>query len=95
MTADGDLVHPYVTWFMDCATKAVTGVAVTPGHPRRAWVPAALPSAIVRTDRYGPLGGMPEHVRFDRGSNFLSRTVTTALTAPDADVTVLPPYSPT
>ncbi|MGC0415529.1 transposase [Embleya sp. AB8] len=92
--ADGDLVHPYVTWFIDCATKAITGVAVTPGPPTRASVLAALRSAVVRTDPYGPFGGLPEHVRFDRGQDFLSRTVTAALTALDADITVLPPYSP-
>ncbi|MFI6582913.1 Mu transposase C-terminal domain-containing protein [Embleya sp. NPDC050493] len=94
VTADGDLVHPYITWFIDCATKAITGVAVTPGYPTRASVLAALRSAIVRTDPYGPFGGLPEHVRFDRGRDFLSRTVTTALNALDADITVLPPYSP-
>ncbi|GCD97063.1 hypothetical protein [Embleya hyalina] len=48
----------------------------------------------MRTAPYGPFGGLPEHVRFDRGSNFLSRAVPTALTAPDADITVLPPHSP-
>ncbi|MHB9864578.1 integrase catalytic domain-containing protein [Streptomyces sp. YIM S03343] len=92
--ADGDLVAPYVTWFIDCATKAITGVAVTPGTPTRASILAALRSAIVRTDPYGPFGGLPEHVRFDRGRDFLSRTVSAALTALDADITVLPPYSP-
>ncbi|WP_406292896.1 transposase family protein [Embleya sp. NBC_00888] len=94
VTAGGDLVHPYVTWFIDCATKAITGAAVTPGYPTRASVLAALRSAIVRTAPYGPFGGLPEHVRFDRGRNFLSRTVSIALTALDADITVLPPYSP-
>ncbi|WP_438296354.1 transposase [Streptomyces sp. HUAS TT7] len=92
--ADGDLVDPYVTWFIDCATKAVTGVAVTPGCPTRASVLAALRSAVVRTEPYGPFGGLPAHVRFDRGRDFLSRTVSTALTALDSDITVLPPYSP-
>ncbi|MGE6733704.1 transposase [Streptomyces sp. NPDC059900] len=92
--ADGALVHPYVTWFIDCATKAITGVAVTPGCPTRASILAAVRSAIVRTQPYGPFGGLPEHVRFDRGRDFLSRTVSTALTALDADITVLPPYSP-
>ncbi|MEU6768123.1 transposase family protein [Streptomyces sp. NPDC046853] len=92
--ADGDLVAPYVTWFIDCATKAITGLAVTPDTPTRASVLAALRSAALRIDPYGPFGGLPEHVRFDRGRDFLSRTVTTALTALDADITVLPPYSP-
>ncbi|WBO69773.1 transposase family protein (plasmid) [Streptomyces camelliae] len=92
--ADGDLVAPYVTWFIDCATKAITGLAVTPATPTRASILAALRSAVLRTDPYGPVGGLPEHVRFDRGRDVLSRTVTTALTALDADITVLPPYSP-
>ncbi|MFC7310808.1 Mu transposase C-terminal domain-containing protein [Streptomyces monticola] len=94
VAADGDLVPPYVTWFIDCATKAITGLAVTPGMPTRASILAALRSAIVRTDPYGPFGGLPEHVRFDRGRDFLSRTVSTALIALDSHITVLPPYSP-
>ncbi|MEU0633646.1 hypothetical protein, partial [Streptomyces sp. NPDC005989] len=46
---DGTLVHPFVTWFIDCATKAITGLAVTPGTPTGASVLAALRSAIVPT----------------------------------------------
>ncbi|MEW2173261.1 Mu transposase C-terminal domain-containing protein [Streptomyces sp. NPDC007027] len=92
--ADGDLVAPYVTWFIDCATKAITGLAVTPGPPTRASILAALRSAVLRCEPYGPFGGLPEQVRFDRGKDFLSRTVSAALTALDADLTVLPPYSP-
>ncbi|NGN67610.1 transposase [Streptomyces sp. A7024] len=92
--ADGTLVHPYVTWFIDCATKTIPGLAVTPGYPTRASILAALRSAVLRTAPYGPVGGLPAHVRFDRGRDFLSRTVSTALTALDADITVLPPYSP-
>ena len=30
---DGRLVKPWVTWFIDCATNVITGVAVTPGVP--------------------------------------------------------------
>ncbi|MEU0029740.1 hypothetical protein [Streptomyces sp. NPDC006335] len=33
--ADGDLVRPWVTWFIDIATKVITGTAVTPGVPSR------------------------------------------------------------
>ena len=33
-------------------------------------------------------------MRFDRGRDFISRTVTTALNALDTDITALPPYSP-
>jgi putative transposase len=59
VTADGDLVHPYITWFIDSATTAITGVAVTPGHPTRASVLAALRSAIVRTDPHETFEGRP------------------------------------
>ncbi|MEU6239509.1 hypothetical protein ABZ885_41955, partial [Kitasatospora sp. NPDC047058] len=65
--ADGQLVRPYVTWFIDCATRAITGVAVTPGCPSRASILIALRSAVLRTGPYGPTGGRPETVRIDRG----------------------------
>jgi putative transposase len=91
---DGELMRPYVTWFIDCATKAVTGVAVTPGCPSRASILAALRSAVLRTGPYGPIGGRPESVRIDRGKDFLSRTVTAAFGALGTTVDDLPPYSP-
>ncbi|RSS56256.1 hypothetical protein EF912_14475 [Streptomyces sp. WAC07061] len=62
--ADGELVRPWVTWSIDVATKAITGTAVTPGHPSRTSILAALRAA----------GGIPERVRVDRGRDFLSRT---------------------
>ncbi|WP_328919567.1 transposase family protein [Streptomyces sp. NBC_00208] len=65
--------RPWITWFTDCATNAITGVAVTPGHPSRESVLAALRSAVLREDPYGPFGGLPEKVRVDRGKDFLSR----------------------
>ncbi|MGW7582795.1 hypothetical protein ACWGKU_17115 [Kitasatospora sp. NPDC054768] len=92
--ADGQLVRPYVTWFIDCATKAITGVAVTPGCPSRASILAALRSAVLRTGPYGPIGGRPESVRIDRGKDFLSRTVTAAFGAFGTTVDDLPAYSP-
>ncbi|MEV7189889.1 hypothetical protein [Kitasatospora sp. NPDC093102] len=57
VVADAQLVRPYVTWFIDCATKAITGVAVTPGCPSRASILAALRAAVLRTGPYGPIGG--------------------------------------
>ncbi|MGW9213596.1 hypothetical protein ACWGR4_42465 [Embleya sp. NPDC055664] len=53
----------------------------------------------MHTDPYGPFAGPPEHVRFDRGRDFLSRALTTALNAlnaldADATVPVLAPYGP-
>ncbi|MDX3855937.1 transposase family protein, partial [Streptomyces sp. AK02-01A] len=92
--ADGDLVRPWITWFIDTATKVITGTAVTPGHPSRASVLAALRAAVVREEPYGPAGGVPELVRVDRGKDFLSAAVTTALGAMGVTVKDLPAYSP-
>ncbi|MFE3282429.1 hypothetical protein ACFXJJ_04810 [Streptomyces sp. NPDC059233] len=92
--ADGELVRPWVTWFIDVATKAITGTAVTPGHPSRASILAALRAAVLRTGPYGPAGGIPEHVRVDRGRDFLSKTVLGAFTDLDSKREDLPAYSP-
>ncbi|WP_373685332.1 Mu transposase C-terminal domain-containing protein [Streptomyces lunaelactis] len=92
--ADGDLVRPWVTWFIDTATKTITGTAVTPGHPSRASILAALRAAILRSGPYGPAGGIPERVRVDRGKDFLSKTVLGMLGTLGADVDDLPAYSP-
>ncbi|OKJ85684.1 transposase [Streptomyces sp. CB02400] len=91
---DGKARRPWITWFTDCATNAVTGVAVTPVHPSRESVLAALRSAVLREDPYGPFGGVPEKVRVDRGKDFLSRTVTAAFDLLDVAVEDLPAYTP-
>lgn len=65
-------------------------VAVTPVHPSRESVLAALRSAVLREKPYGPFGGLPEKVRVDRGKDLLSRTVTAAFavnTQPECDST--------
>lgn len=49
---------------------------------------------MLRTGPYGPGGGIPEHVRVDRGRDFLSRTVLGAFGVLDAKVEDLPAYSP-
>jgi putative transposase len=92
--ADGDLVRPWVTWFIDTATKVITGTAVTPGTPSRASVLAALRAAVLREEPYGPAGGTPEQVRVDRGKDFLSTTVTAAFGTMGVTVKDLPAYSP-
>ncbi|MFD8197247.1 Mu transposase C-terminal domain-containing protein [Streptomyces wuyuanensis] len=91
---DGKPRRPWITWFTDCATNAITGIAVTPGHPSRESVLAALRSAVLREDPYGPFGGLPEKVRVDRGKVFLSRTVTAAFDLLDVTVEDLPAYTP-
>lgn len=91
---DGTARRPWITWFTDCATNAITGVAVTPGEPSRESVLAALRSAVLREDPYGPFGGLPEKVRVDRGKDFLSRTVTAAFDLLEVTVEDLPAYTP-
>ncbi|MFB6842122.1 transposase family protein [Streptomyces sp. NPDC056361] len=91
---DGTARRPWITWFTDCATNAITGVAVTPGAPSRESVLAALRSAVLREEPYGPFGGLPEKVRVDRGKDFLSRTVTAAFDLLDVTVEDLPAYTP-
>ncbi|MDH6455518.1 putative transposase [Streptomyces sp. SAI-119] len=91
---DGKARRPWITWFTDCATNAITGVAVTPVHPSRESVLAALRSAVLREDPYGPFGGLPEKVRVDRGNDFLSKTVTAAFDLLDVTVEDLPAYTP-
>lgn len=92
---EGKARRPWITWFTDCATNAITGVAVTPVHPSRESVLSALRSAVLREDPYGPFGGLPEKVRVDRGKDFLSRTVTAAFDLLDVAVEDLPAYTPT
>ncbi|MFF8271829.1 Mu transposase C-terminal domain-containing protein [Streptomyces sp. NPDC016562] len=91
---EGAARRPWVTWFVDCASNTIMGVAVTPGHPSRESVLAALRAAVVREEPFGPQGGLPEKVRVDRGKDFLSRTVTAAFHALDVTVEDLPAYTP-
>ncbi|WP_370155316.1 Mu transposase C-terminal domain-containing protein [Streptacidiphilus sp. EB129] len=94
---EGELVCPWVTWFVDCATGAVAGAAVSAHQPSRDGVLAALRIALTRFDAegvYGPIGGLPSLVRVDRGRDFLSRTVGAALGAFAVPVQDLPAYRP-
>lgn len=86
--------RPWITWFIDCATDAITGAVVTAGYPSRESVLAALRSAVLRTEPYGPLGGLPEKVRMDRGRDFLSRAVQDAFVVLKVEVVDLPAYTP-
>ncbi|MET9080140.1 transposase family protein [Streptomyces sp. NPDC004232] len=91
---DGTAVCPWVTWFVDVATKVIVGVAVTPHQPARDAVLAALRAGISRAGPYGPFGGLPVVVRVDRGKEFLCRAVTRALGAFAVPVDDLPAYTP-
>lgn len=89
---DGRLVTPWVTWFVDACHDVILGTAVTPQTPSRESILAALRVAVLRSEPYGPAGGLPAAVRIDRGKDFLSRTVTDALGAFAVRVDDLPAY---
>ncbi|MDX3343749.1 DDE-type integrase/transposase/recombinase [Streptomyces sp. ME02-6979.5a] len=91
---DGAPGRPWVTWFIDCATRVICGFAVTAQVPSRESVLVALRDAISREGEHGPFGGLPGAVRVDRGKDFLSRTVGEALGAFAVPVVDLPGYSP-
>lgn len=91
---EDDLVQPWVTWFIDCSTKVIMGVAVTPHAPSADAVLAALRMALDRAEPFGPAGGLPGLVRVDRGKEFLCTAVASALGAFAVPVVDLPAYSP-
>ena len=91
---EGELATPWGTWFIDCATEAIAGVAVTAHAPSRDAVLASLRIAITRSEPFGPVGGPPGQIRVDRGKEFLCQAVTAAMGALAIPVTDLPAYTP-
>jgi putative transposase len=91
---EGRSVKPWVTWFVDVATNAVSGTAITPGPPSRESILAALRAAITMEAPYGPPGGLPGEIRIDRGKDFLSKTVAAMMAGFAVTVGPLPPYTP-
>ncbi|MEW2371444.1 transposase family protein [Streptomyces sp. NPDC006656] len=94
VSLDGAVVCPWVTWFIDVASKVIVGVAITPHQPARDAVLAALRPGISRGDPYGPFGGLPGRVRVDRGKDFLSKAMSRALGAFAVPVDDLPACKP-
>lgn len=92
---EGELVTPWVTWFIDCAHNVITGASVTAHAPSRDGVLAALRVALVRDEAvFGPVGGLPGQVRIDRGKEFLCEAVTGALGTFAVPVVDLPAWTP-
>lgn len=92
---DGTAVRPWVTWFIDVASKVIVGVAVTPHQPARDAILAALRTGISRTAPDGPFGGLPGLVRVSLGKDFLSSAVEKALggfAVPVHDLPACKPY---
>jgi putative transposase len=94
MDIGGRVGRPWVTWFVDCATRVICGWSVTAQVPSRESILVALRDAVSREGEHGPFGGLPGAVRVDRGKDFLSRAVGEALGAFAVPVVDLPAYSP-
>lgn len=90
---DQRVVMPWVTLFLDQATRALLGwaIAVTPSQES---VLAALRAAIDVDVPNGPMGGVPAAIRFDRGKEFLAAAVGLAAASLAIDAKPLPPYTP-
>jgi putative transposase len=76
---EGRLFKPWVTWFIDTKTKIIPGLAVSADAPNRSSVLLALRAALATDEPRLPFGGLPERIRVDRGKDFGSKAVATAL----------------
>jgi len=88
------LVKPWVTWFIDTGSHAIPGLAVTAGYPSRESIIVAVRAAVMTSDPYGPVGGLPTLVRIDQGKDFLSKAVAGGLGGFGVQVVDLPGYTP-
>ncbi|SDS49674.1 putative transposase [Streptomyces sp. TLI_053] len=85
---------PWITWFVDAATNAICGLAVSPQYGSSESILLALRDALLRTPGHGPFGGLPGRVRVDGGKDFLSNAVGQALAAFGVELVRLPPRRP-
>ncbi|TJZ99592.1 integrase catalytic domain-containing protein [Actinacidiphila oryziradicis] len=94
VNVDGERRKPYITWFVDCATCAICGVAITPHTASSESIMAAVRDAVLTGGHHRPFGGKPRLVRVDRGRDFLSDVVDQAIGTLGTRLVVLPPRSP-
>ena len=86
---DGQVMKPWLTSFVDRFSRAVCGWAIS-GDPSQESVLAALRAAIMTEPPYGPVGGIPESLRWDRGKEFLANAVGSAARTLGIDAQPLP-----
>ncbi|WP_327668111.1 MULTISPECIES: Mu transposase C-terminal domain-containing protein [unclassified Streptomyces] len=94
VTLNNTIVRPVITWFVDCSSDGICGLAITPHAPSRDAILVALRAAILRDSHHGPFGGVPNLIRIDRGKDFLCSTVEDAIGYFDAERVDLPPRHP-
>lgn len=90
---EGQVIKPWLTSFLDRFSRVVCGWAIS-GQPSQESVLAALRAAILIEPPYGPVGGIPVSLRWDRGKEFLAQAVGSAARALGIDARALPAYSP-
>ena len=90
---DGRVATPWLTLFVECFSHGIAGWAIA-DHPSQESVLAALRAGILTEPPYGPIGGVPTAIRWDRGKEFLASAITDAATSLAIDAHPLPPYSP-
>jgi putative transposase len=69
---EGQVIKPWLTSFLDRFSRAVCGWAIS-GQPSQESVLAALRASILTEPPYGPVGGIPVSLRWDRGKEFWPR----------------------
>lgn len=91
---EGHVRKPWITFFVDCATSAICGLAITPQRPSREAVLVAIRDAVLIDEHHGPFGGIPTYVRVDGGKEFLCAAVKEALGVLGTEIIALPPSPP-
>lgn len=90
---DGQVIKPWLTSFLDRYSRGLCGWAIS-GCPSQASVLGAWRVAILVEAPYGPIGGIPRAIRWDRGKEFLSGTIRQVALALAVDARALPGYRP-
>jgi len=90
---DGHVVKPWLTSFIDARSRGLCGWAISE-VPSQEGIFAALRAAILIDPPFGPLGGIPRAIRWDRGKDFLATAVGVATDALGIDGRALPGYAP-
>jgi len=94
VNVEGRPSKPCITWFIDHATCAICGIAITPHTASSDAILAALRDAILCGGPHRPFGGKPTLIRVDRGRDFLSEALEQTTQALQTELIVLPPNTP-
>jgi len=86
-------VRPWVTLFLDAATRAVMGWSLSL-RPTSAEVLAALRMAILEAPGDGPFCGVPDVIRWDNGLEFVANAISEAVVALSVHAYPTRPWTP-